>query len=108
MGARLMNILSIIAAVLAVLAAVLWFMSAAVKTPDSFSVHVVRPREAPLGGDPLGGTYIGQAHSQDFTNLANALRRQSRLSSYAAICAGASALVQGASMIASFLLPRSG
>ena len=96
-----MSVLSCVAAVLAVLAAVLWFMSAVVKTPDSFSVHVVRPREAPLGGNPMGGTYIGEAYSQDFTNLADALRRQSRLSAYAAICAGTSALLQGVSMFAS-------
>ena len=71
------------------------------KTPDSFSVHVVRPREAPLGGNPMGGTYIGEAYSQDFTNLADALRRQSRLRADAAICAGTSALLQGVSMFAS-------
>ena len=45
-----MSVLSSIAAGLAVFAAMLWFLSAIVKTPDSYSVHVVRPREAPLGG----------------------------------------------------------
>jgi hypothetical protein len=83
--------------VFALAAAVLWFLSAVVKTPDSYSVHVVRPRsglDQPLGGDPIGGAYIGQAYSNDFVSLANALRRQSKLSAWAAVCAGVSAAPQ--------------
>jgi hypothetical protein len=62
-----------------------------------FSIHVVRansPSGQPLGGDPMGGTYVGQAYSNDLVSLANALRRQSRLSAWAAICASASATFQ--------------
>jgi hypothetical protein len=81
----------------AVAAAALWLWSARVKTPNGFSVHVVRSDSTmgqPMGGNPLGGTYIGQAYSNDFAGLAHALRRQSKLSALAAICAGISAALQ--------------
>jgi hypothetical protein len=83
-------------ALFAIAAAVLWFMSARVTTPDSFSIHVVRSN-SPFGqplGQPLGATFVGTAHSADLVELANALRRQSKLSAYAAVCAAASAVAQ--------------
>jgi hypothetical protein len=86
----------------AIAAALFWLASALVKTPSSFSIHVARAdgmMGTPLGGNPLGGTYIGQAYSEDLIALANALRRQSRLSAYAAACAAVSALAQGLALV---------
>jgi hypothetical protein len=91
-------ILSVASAIFAAIAAGLWFVSAVVKTPDSFSIHVVRPNSGPLG-EPLDGTYVGQAHSNDLIELANALRRQSRFSAWAATAAGISALAQTAALV---------
>lgn len=96
-----MSNLQILSALAAIPAALLWFLSAVVKTPQSFSVHVVRPDSPPLGGNPLSGEYVGQAYSNDLVNLANALRRQSRLSGWAALCASISAILQAVSILAS-------
>ena len=96
-----MNLLQFLSAVTAIAAAVLWFLSAIVKTPQRFFIHVVRadsPFGVPLGGNPIGATYVGEAHSEDLVNLATALRRQSRLSAYAALSAGISAAFQAVIM----------
>ena len=99
---KIATALTALSALFAIAAALLWFVSAVVKTPDRFSIHVVRPDSfmgQPLGGDPLGGTYVGQAHSSDLVALANALRRQSKFSAWAAGCAGVSAILQTASLL---------
>ena len=92
------TIITILSAMFAIAAAFLWFLSAVVKTPQSFAIHVVRSQEQPLGGDPLDGTYVGYGYSNDIVSLAKALNRQSRLSAWAAICAGISAFFQSASL----------
>ena len=46
----------------------------------------------------MGGTYVGNAYSNDLVALANALRRQSKFSAWAAGCAGVSAILQAASL----------
>lgn len=51
-----MVVLQGLSAVFAGLAAILWLVSAAVKTPTSFAISVVLPTGPPLGGNPLGGT----------------------------------------------------
>jgi hypothetical protein len=90
-----MSILSLLSAIFAIAAAALWFLSAVIKTPEHFAIHVVN-----LGGSkpigPIGGGYVDQAQSSDLIDLANALRKQSRLSAWAASCAGVSALLQAA------------
>lgn len=53
----------------------------------------------PLGGDPLGGKYIGNAYSNDLINLADSLKKQSKLSAYAAIFASISAVFQVTTII---------
>lgn len=96
-----MSTLTFLSAIFAIAAAALWFASAVIKTPERFAIHVVAPNSTmgqPLGGNPLGGTYVGQAQSGDLVNLAHALRRQSRLSAWAASCAGVSAVLQVASL----------
>jgi hypothetical protein len=94
-----MSVLTILSALFAIAAAVLWIFSAVVKTPTNFAIHVVRPIQPPMGVNPLEGTYVGQAYSRDLISLANALKRQSKFSAWAAICAGISALLQTASLI---------
>ena len=96
----MMSALTILSVLFAIAAATLWFVSAIVKTPTSFAIHVVRPQQQLLGGNPMGGTYVGQAYSEDLVSLANALKRQSRFSALAAFCAGISALLQTASVFA--------
>ena len=90
-----MNWLNIITALFALAAAILWFLSAKVKTPNSFSIHVVKPNgQEPLGGNPIGGTYQGHGYSSELTKLAESLSKQSKLSALAAIFAGLSAITQ--------------
>jgi len=90
----IMCILQWSAVITAGLAAVFWIISATIKTPSSFSIHVVKPNQKPLG-EPLGGTYMGNAYSEDLKKLAKALRTQSKWSAAAAICAALSAVSQG-------------
>jgi len=68
--------------------------------PSSFSIDVVKPDGEPIIENPMEGTYMGQAYSKDLVKLAQALRRQSKLSSRAAIFASSSAILQ----IISFML----
>jgi len=75
-------LLTALSALFALGAAILWLLSTVVRTPDKFSVHVSRPEGfmgEPLGGGPLHAASIGTAHSSDFKQLADALKRQSRL-----------------------------
>jgi len=97
-----------LSALAALVAAVLWLGSAVVKTPENFSIHVARAdgrMGEPLGGHPLGGTYVGHGYSSDLIALANALRKQSRLSGYAAISAGVSAVLQAGALVAQLSVP---
>lgn len=75
----------------------LWFASAAVQTPDAFQIDVVRakgPLGRPLGGNPVGAIHLGEGQSPQLQELGAALRRQSRWSAGAAVCAAISALCQ--------------
>jgi len=95
-------VLGALSAAAASAAAVLWLLSAKVKTPQTFSIHVARAQGAmgqPLGGNPSGGTYVGHAYSQDLIDLANALRRQSTLSAWAAVSAGVAGGLQAGTLI---------
>ncbi len=100
-------ILSALSAASALAAAVLWFRSSIIKTPESFSIHVARAdgiMGQPLG-QPLGGTYVGNAYSKDLVTLANALRKQSSLSGWAAGFAAVSAILQAGALIAQLCTP---
>jgi len=102
----LTTILDILTAIAAIIAAFIWFKSANVKTPDSFSIHVSKPDGPfgePLGGNPIGATYLGHAHSKDLQILAESLKKQSRQSAIAAIFAGISAIIQGISIMLKIL-----
>ena len=86
-------------AIFAFLAAILWFLSARVPTPSNFIVTT-------FGHTDAFGTHVsGQGSSPQLTELGNALLRQSRLSAYAAFCAGVSALFQ---VVALYLSVTSG
>ena len=91
---------NIVSAISAGAAAILWWLSARVKLPMSFNVHVVKPHGGVLGGNPLEGTYMGHAHSDDFEFLAKGLAKQSRLSSRAAIAAATAAASQSIALLA--------
>ena len=90
----LLTCLQVASAGFAIVAGGLWFWSVRVKFPDHYNVHVVRPDMLPLGGDPMGGKYIGHAYSSDFNDLTLALRTQSRRNALAALAAGMSAVLQ--------------
>jgi hypothetical protein len=90
--------LQLASAVAATLAAAFWFWSVKVVFPDNYSVHVVRPDALPLGGNPLGGTYVGHAYSGDFEVLTEGLRTQSRRNALAAFAAAVAAVLQALSL----------
>jgi hypothetical protein len=79
-----MTLLAIFAAVLWFVSAVLWFASARVSIPTLYKSN--------------GGTYAtppdDPSKKQELDPIVVALRKQSKLSGYAAICAGIAALLQ--------------
>ena len=91
----LVQCLNYAAAAFAFAAAVLWFISALVKTPPSFSIAVEVSTSS--YDDSAGGT----GYSLDLLNLANALRRQSRWNAYAASCAGLAAILGALALLLS-------
>jgi len=95
--------LQVASAIAAVLAAFLWFRSARVTTPSSFSIHVAKLDFSPPLG-MLGAEYVGHGYGQDLTELGNALTVQSRFSGYAAIAAAISAILQAISLILPWFL----
>jgi hypothetical protein len=72
--------LTFLSALFALAAAVLWFLSATVETPPRFAIHTVTLQEG-----------VGHGWSEDLVALANALKDQSKFSSWAARCAAVSA-----------------
>lgn len=93
------NILDIMTGITAIIAAVFWFKSAKIETPESFVIHVVKPDRNPMGGNPMGGTYMGHAYSENLVKLAEALKKQSKLSAIAAGFAASSAIILSISII---------
>ena len=93
------NILDILTVIAGIIAAVQWYRSAKIETPNNFSIHIVKPNHSPMGGNPLDGIYIGHAYSNDLVKLADALKRQSKLSANAAQFASVSAIAQAISII---------
>jgi hypothetical protein len=82
--------LEILAALFALGAGVLWFLSALVKTPASFDIAVDITRATCDGS--VGGT----GYSMQLSQLAHALKTQSRRNGYAALCFCAAALLAAA------------
>src|SRR5690348_12872085 len=75
-----------VAAAFALCAAILWFVSASVRTPEAFANSV----------DLSNATWSslrGHGDSSDLMDLGAALKRQSRWSAHAAICAGVAAIL---------------
>lgn len=83
-----------LSALFAVAAAVLWFCSAKVSTPEKFAIHVTE----------FGGSY-GFGYSPELIVLAGALVKQSKLSAHAATCAAVAACVQGLEWIRGAISP---
>lgn len=97
---QIVALLRCASAVFAVVAAVLWFKSAKVKTPSSFPVNVVQGDSfSQPFAQPLGGTFVGQGYSPALNELGEALRRQSKWSAWAAGFAAVSALFQALTML---------
>jgi len=92
-----MAVLQGVSAFFAGLAALAWLVSALVRTPANFVIYVVRPTGQAVH-DPLGGTYMGHAYSEDLNELARKLRLQSKWSAAAASCAAVSAALQAVSL----------
>lgn len=63
--------------------AALWLLSANVKVPHTFEIHVVEAQTCPIV-QPTSGDYIGQGHSPELEELSQALHHQSRISAWAA------------------------
>jgi hypothetical protein len=84
----------------ALAAAVLWLLSALVKTPKAFPARAVQPDEYvenPIGG-PIPEHAPGTVQSEAHLQLGAALRRQSTLSASAAVCACVSAAAQAVAL----------
>ena len=94
-----MDALSKISAVFAFAAAALWLWSAVVRTPQQFHIQVLQPNTGQRGMSLGVVNYVGYGVSPQLKELALALKRQSRLSAAAALCAAASALLQGATFL---------
>lgn len=75
------------------LSAILWFTSALGKVPDKLSIPVVKSDVEPMG-QPLGGTYVGQASSPDLEKIVKSLRKQACLNTWAALCTCIAVLLQ--------------
>src|SRR5690242_15525601 len=89
----------ILSAGLAFYAAFLWYKASKIRTPTSFSIHVVKPGMRPIGGDPVGGTYMGQGYSEDLSILGESLSKQGKENAKAALFAGFAAITQGLAII---------
>lgn len=85
----------IVGAFFALAAAVLWFVSAVVKTPREFCVKVISIHVASSDIDGSEVVSEGFGTSDELTDLGNALIKQSHLSAWAAALAAISALCQG-------------
>jgi hypothetical protein len=78
-----MSCIKILKLLFGILAAIFWFWSATINTPDRFAFSVVKPDMNPLG-EPVGGEFIGHAYSPDLDKLTSKLREQSKLNRFAA------------------------
>jgi hypothetical protein len=83
-------------AAFAMAAAILWGLSARIKTPDSFPVAV------DISVSSYAGSVGGHGSSIALSDLGAALKRQSQLSAQAAMCASLAAFLQ----VAALLLPH--
>jgi hypothetical protein len=93
----LTQIINYVAAALAFGEAVLWLRASRVSTPETFEIAVF------VSGSEGAGMGIGQ--SEQLTSLAHALRQQSRLNAWAAVCAGVVAVLGAVSLISGNLVP---
>src|SRR3954453_15671423 len=70
-------------------AAVLWFLSAKVEMPEEFLIALE------ISVSAFGGSAGGRGYSIELSELALPLKRQSRISGYAAISAGIAVILGG-------------
>lgn len=90
-------------AAFAFFAAILWYLSARVKIPETFSNTVFRAGSFQakwLSNGFPNSQIVGQGESTEFTELGRALTQQGTWSKRAAACACAAALLQGVATLA--------
>jgi hypothetical protein len=83
-------------------AAWLWLKSATPPSSTTFSITVTRsdsPMGQPLGGGPLGGTYVGHGYSPELNQPGTDLANQSKLSARAARVTAASVFLQALAVL---------
>ena len=97
-----MTALTIMSALFAFVAAILWLWSALVRMPAEFHIQSIQTNFARQAVRGAFAQPVGYGHSEELIELGHALKRQSRLSAAAAICAAISALLQGASLVTNF------
>lgn len=97
----ILHLLDILTIAFALVAAWLWFKSAKIKMPESFSAKPTQPYEGAIVYNPpkqgeaiVGNNIIGPEFSKELSGLAFALKEQSRNSGCAATFAGLSAVAQ--------------
>jgi len=90
--------INVASAIFALLAAILWFLSARVGLPSKFPLLIITTHfdSAEI---PAAGAVHGIGESDDIDNLGKAMLEQSRLSAYAASCACVAAVCQAAVII---------
>ena len=88
--------LSMLSAIFAGLAAVLWLISTKVETPKQFRITVSRTSLEEKMPILETAVYLGTGESEELQLLAKALISQSRWNAWAANCAAVSALLQAA------------
>lgn len=93
--------LSLIGAIFAVVAAILWWCSAVVRLPRDVGVVTLRTSKYPVEGASVGGA----VYSVGLDALGKAMSRQSKLSASAAICAGIAILCEAAPALLRFSMP---
>lgn len=96
--------LDILTVFAATIAAVFWFISATIKTPNKFDIFITKSDKSPLGDNPLDWTTIWQWYSYDIVKLSNALKNQSKRSAIASIFAALSAIAQAISFIVKYYM----
>jgi hypothetical protein len=89
--------LNILSAIFAAIAAVLWWLSSRVKAPAEFPIQVISKNT--LAEQIIGSEVLSTGSSAELDDLGKAFIKQSRLSSWAAVGAGVSALLQAAANV---------
>lgn len=81
----------------AIAAAVLWFLTSRVKTPSQFPITVTSTHS--MLDQVIGAQILSTGSSPELDQIGIALKKQSALNAWAALCAGAAAALQAIDFI---------